>query len=471
MVRPRIQTRLLIVFGIYAATVFGFGGALFYERARAVMEAELGEKLLAVGGAVGANINRDQRRLLVARPGGHTSMSVTQMLALTRLGAGLHQLYVFDRNGSALADADAREASSLAADLGFQHSSMQRVFAGEPVVGHLFTGRDGRIYKPAYLPLPVDGKVDAGLAVVGSASVLDSIHRIRHAIIVASCIGLAASILVSALLARSIVAPIRRLVTSADRIRGGDLETPVPGLGGDEVGYLGQTLERMRLAVLARERSLRAMLGGVAHEIRNPIGGIELFAGLLKRQTSNEKAAESVDRIIQEARHLDHIVTDFLEYARPVEPRRESFRVADVAREVWEVIGGSIRGSGIRYDVDCGDVRVAADRAQFRRVIVNLVQNAVQAQNGTGAVRVSAAREGSQVNVRVDDEGPGIGEEIRERVFEPFFTTRQQGSGLGLSIARDLVERNGGSLSLEPRIPMGVSVVSSWPAGEGEGNV
>jgi signal transduction histidine kinase len=271
---------------------------------------------------------------------------------------------------------------------------------------------------------------------------------------------------VSALLARSIVAPIRRLVTSADRIRGGDLETPVPGLGRDEVGYLGQTLERMRLAVLARERSLRAMLGGVAHEIRNPIGGIELFAGLLKSQVSGEKAAE----IVQEARHLDHIVTDFLEYARPVEPRREIFRVADVAREVWDVLGGSIRGSGVRYDVDCGDIRVAADRAQFRRVIVNLVQNAVQAQDGAGAVRVSASRQDSRVIVRVDDEGPGIVEEIRERVFEPFFTTRQQGSGLGLSIARDLVERNGGSLSLEPRVPKGVSVVSSWPASEGEGN-
>jgi signal transduction histidine kinase len=462
MVQPRIQTRLLVVFGIYAATVFGFGGALFYERARATMEAELGEKLLAVGGAVGANIHRDQRRMLVARPGGHVATSVNQMLALTRLGAGLHQLYVFDRDGSVLADADVRDAETVNADLGFQRGAIERVFAGQPIVGHLFTGRDGRIYKPAYLPLPVDGRVDAGLAVVGSASVLDSIHRLRQGILIASVIGVVVSILTSALLARSIVAPVRSLVSAADRIRSGDLETPVPAVGRDEVGYLGQTLERMRHAVLARERSLRAMLGGVAHEIRNPIGGIELFAGLLRRQVRDDKANESIDRIVHEVRHLDHIVTDFLEYARPVEPRRETFRVQDVAEEVGDVLGGVIRSGRIRYDVTCGDVQLSADPAQFRRVLLNLVQNAVQAQAQGGLVRVHAAANGDGTVVRVEDEGPGIAEELRDRVFEPFFTTRQQGSGLGLSIARDLVERNGGSLSIESRSPSGVAVVMVW---------
>jgi signal transduction histidine kinase len=141
--------------------------------------------------------------------------------------------------------------------------------------------------------------------------------------------------------------------------------------------------------------------------------------------------------------------------------------VATVARAVDEVLEGTVRDSGVRPRFDCADAHIDADPDQFRQVLINLVQNAMQAQDGDGSVRVVARSVGDMVEVVVEDEGPGIPESLRERVFEPFYTTRQQGSGLGLSIARELTERNGGSLDIVSRDPRGTAIVMRWPAARG----
>jgi len=471
MIRLRVQHRLTLAFGLFALAVFGIGGFLFYERTRTTMEAELGEKLLSTGSVVLATIPDTQRRVLVATRGdSRIARGIQRQLGLYRDTARLHRLYIFDTGHGVLADADEREPGTVVTDLGFEEEALTGVFAGDEVVGHLFTGRDGRAYKAAYLPVPADGRVDAALAVVGSAAVLESIARMRTGILLAAGVGLVAAILLSVLLARTIVAPIRRLVASADRIGAGDLETPVARVGHDEIGYLGTTLERMREAVLARERSLRAMLGGVAHEIRNPLGGIELFAGLLRRKVEDDpKSVESVDRILHEVHHLNGIITDFLEYARPVEPDRVPVRVGDVLVEVTDLVLGEGRAVGVELESSRVDAPVLADRAQLRQVLLNLIQNAIQAQADSGGrVRVSAETAGDVVAIHVDDAGPGIPEEIRERVFEPFFTTKQQGSGLGLALARQLTERNGGLLELGRSTDLGgARVTLRWPAPTG----
>jgi signal transduction histidine kinase len=122
----------------------------------------------------------------------------------------------------------------------------------------------------------------------------------------------------------------------------------------------------------------------------------------------------------------------------------------------------------VRCTIAPDDSLVHADRAHFRQVLLNVVQNAIQAHEGGagGSVHVTTSRGGKWVDVRVSDDGPGIPADIRDRVFEPFFTTRQQGSGLGLSIARELTERNGGELSVEDGPSGGTVVAMRWPAGE-----
>jgi len=464
-VRSSVQNRLILTFGLFALAVFGLGGVLFYEEMRTAMEEELGEKLLATGSIVASRISEDQRKLIVALGGeGRAARTVSQMLDQARTASGLHRLYVFDRSRASLADADQKTAGEVYPELEFEQEAVDKVLAGERVVGHLFTGRGGHIYKAAYIPLPAESRVDAALAIVASASFLDAISRMKNGLLFAGAIGLAGSIALSLFMARTIVGPIRKLVASADRISAGNLETSVPDAGHDEIGYLGRTLERMREAVHARERSLRAMLGGVAHEVRNPLGGIELFAGLLKREVApDSKAEERVDRILQEVHNLEGIIKDFLEYARPTEePNRREFLVEEIAVEVGQVLDAAISRAGVRLEMNCDDVRLTADPGQIRQVLINLVQNAVQALEQGGRVAVHAERTDGRVRIRVEDDGPGIADDIRSRVFEPFFSTKQQGSGLGLSIAQKLVERNGGTLTIEAGPSGGTVVTLNW---------
>ena len=457
-----VQPRLVATFGLFAVAVFGIGGFLIYERMRQAVETELGEKLLTIATLVAADITEDQRRMLIAG-GSRTAISVSRELSHSLRASGLYKLFVFDDLGRSLADADGREPGETYAELEFEREALARVFAGHAVVSHLFTGRDGSVYKAAYVPLPAHDEVQAGLAVMGSATFLDAIHEVRAGILAGALIGLVASILLAALMARSIVRPIQRLVTSADRIRAGDLETHVPDVGRDELGYLGRTLERMRGSVLARDRSLRAMLGGVAHEIRNPLGGIELFAGLLKRRVAgDEKATESADRILHEVRHLDVIIKDFLEYARPTEPTREQVAVSALVEEVRGVVAGLLDERDVTLSL-AGDAQMSVDSAQIRRVFINLIMNAAQAIEGGGTVAVHASANGPGAVVDVRDDGPGIPAESLEQVFEPFYTTRQQGSGLGLTIAKDLVERNGGTLLILESSAGGTTFRMQWP--------
>jgi signal transduction histidine kinase len=459
-----VQQRLILTFGLFALAVFGVGGFLVYERMRQAVEQELGEKLLTVGTLVAAEITEDQRRLLVASGGvqTRTSLSVSRELSHALQTAGLYKLFIFDDLGRSLADADGREPGAPYPELEFEREALAGVFAGEPVVSHLFTSRDGRIHKAAYLPLPAHGETRASLAVMGSATFLDAIREVRNGMLVAAVIGLAASIALSLLMAQSIVRPIRRLVASADRIRSGDLETPVAEVGTDEIGYLGRTLERMRDSVLARDRSLRAMLGGVAHEIRNPLGGIELFAGLLRRRVADdEKAVESADRVLHEVRQLDDIIKDFLEYARPAEPTWQRVHVGELARDARDVVSSLLAERDVTLEIE-GDVEVEVDPAQLRRVLINLVMNAAQAIDGGGAIAIRSREVDGTALVDVVDDGPGIPEDVRERVFEPFYTTRQQGSGLGLTIARDLVERNRGTLRIVRSDATGTALRMEW---------
>ena len=130
------------------------------------------------------------------------------------------------------------------------------------------------------------------------------------------------TIAIGFLFARTITKPIHRLVGAADEIGKGNFGKGIRIDTRDELGYLGSAMENMRKGIVERDNQLKMMLAGVAHEIRNPLGGIEIFAGLLAEELEGN-SKEHTQKIIKEVRNLDGIITQFLEYARPIEPQSE----------------------------------------------------------------------------------------------------------------------------------------------------
>jgi signal transduction histidine kinase len=202
---------------------------------------------------------------------------------------------------------------------------------------------------------------------------------------------------------------------------------------------------------------MQMMLAGIAHEVRNPLGGLELYAGLLRDALANQpERLDEVARIEREVGHLKAVVNEFLEFARRPAPRLESVALRplfDEIRELTAVPGGAT------VTVDAPDgLAVRADAAQVRRALLNLARNAVAAARG-GNIQIAAAAQGARVQLEVRDDGPGVPEELREKIFAPFFTTREKGTGLGLAFVREIARDHGGEVVVRAA-PGGGSVFS-----------
>jgi two-component system sensor histidine kinase HydH len=220
-------------------------------------------------------------------------------------------------------------------------------------------------------------------------------------------------------------------------------------------GELAEANERLR-----RSRSLAAlgeMAAGIAHEIRNPLGAIALNAEMLASDVAgNPQSVSSVEKILRAARRLDRIVGDVLSFARDTRINA----VPTSAREILELAASDCEALLERDDVDLridvdGDCRLVADGPLVAQAVSNLIRNAAQAMRGMPVREVTlsarearlrtadGARRGFIV-LAVEDTGPGIPADARERIFNPFFTTREEGTGLGLAIVHRIVDAHGG---------------------------
>jgi signal transduction histidine kinase len=213
--------------------------------------------------------------------------------------------------------------------------------------------------------------------------------------------------------------------------------------------------------------SLGVLAAGVAHEIRNPLTAIK--ARLFTQQkalTPGSRERKDAEFIGHEIDRLEKIVSDFLRFARPVEPERVPLSPADLLREVCELMAPQLRESSIDLAVERAvETRIAADPEQLKQVLINLVQNAADALGHRGTIKLRAVesritlggRMREVVIIEVEDNGRGIPPSVQERLFDPFFTTKPSGTGLGLSIAARIVEKQGGALRFQTAVNRGTT--------------
>jgi signal transduction histidine kinase len=299
--------------------------------------------------------------------------------------------------------------------------------------------------------------------VEGAADFYAPLARFRRSLVAWGAAALALMVGLTALVARRITTPLGRLADAADRIGRGDLEAPVAVESSDEIGSLAARLDEMRSALKARDERLQMMLAGIAHEVRNPLGGLELYAGLLRDALGDQpdRLAE-VARIEREIGYLEKVVREFLDYARRSRPVLERVPVAPLLEEVRELMGGD--GERLAIEPMTSALVVNADRGQLRRALLNLVRNAVTAAGVDGRVALAAEARAGGVAIEVRDSGPGVPDDLRERIFQPFFTTREKGTGLGLAFVREIVRDHGGDVTLDRAAEGGARFTLQLPA-------
>jgi signal transduction histidine kinase len=200
----------------------------------------------------------------------------------------------------------------------------------------------------------------------------------------------------------------------------------------------------------------------IAHEIRNPLFAIGGFArSLLRDESLGEEARGKVNIILEEARRLDGILKAILNYAKPTEAQASEVDLNIVAGETVHLMGLGCGEKHVELETSLapGLAQARGEPELLKQCLINMVKNSMEAMGqGGGRIVVTTGMEGKQVFVRVDDDGPGIPDDVKLRVFNPFFSTKDDGSGLGLAMTRKIVEDVGGSVRLVSRVGEGTSV-------------
>ena len=220
---------------------------------------------------------------------------------------------------------------------------------------------------------------------------------------------------------------------------------------------------------LRRNRALMAigqMTAQVAHEIKNPLGGVRLAAQLLARRfADDEQALDVIRRIENSVDHLNRTVVELNQFARPRELALEPVRLDAMMDELLEMVGDRVESKRIRverrYD---GDVAEAMyDAGELRKAFINFLINALDASDDGAVLEVEIADEDATARVTIRDHGAGMAEETRRRLFEPFYTTKATGTGLGMAIARKIVEQHKGRLEVRSAEGVGTTVTVTLP--------
>jgi two-component system, NtrC family, sensor kinase len=314
-------------------------------------------------------------------------------------------------------------------------------------------------------------------------------RRAGVAILGLSVLAIVVGLLATGFAARSL-RPVRTLIDGVSRISRGDYSAKLGISGKDEIAVLAREFDAMARSLAERETQLaqkqeallraeRLAAAGrvsaqVAHEVRNPLSSIGLNIEMLGDQLDTATFPEPTDAA--EARHLlsavtrevDRITEITEEYLRLARLPPPVLRQENLSAIVQSVIGFS------REELERSQVAVStsappeplclqADEGQLRQVFLNLFRNAREAMTTGGTLQISISRDQNEAIVRVADTGPGIPDEVRQRLFEPFFTTKARGSGIGLSLSRQIVEAHGGSIGIDESVHRGTTFVMRFP--------
>jgi signal transduction histidine kinase len=300
--------------------------------------------------------------------------------------------------------------------------------------------------------------------------------------------ALGLGLLLAYILFKQILGPIRQMAMGAEASEAQEFS-----YSGNEVKALSKRvhhliedvdqtktkLEQSREHLMQSEKW--AMVGklaaGVAHSVRNPLTSVKMRLFSMERGLHlSDMQKEDFEVISEEIRHIDNIVRNFLEYSRPPKLKMQKISPSDVVDLTLQLLHHRLEPYGVAVEVRRPSgvplPEILADPDQLKEVMVNLMVNACEAIGIGGSILIQEEEGpdetlGRTVTIRVSDNGPGIPNSIRDKIFQPFFTTKEEGTGLGLSIAARIVEEHGGWLSLESTGNNGASFIITLPFQEG----
>jgi signal transduction histidine kinase len=322
--------------------------------------------------------------------------------------------------------------------------------------------------------------------VFSKKAIFDTIDDMRRNMFIAAVVATVIGCILALYFSLSIVKPVRRLATATTRIARGEWETTLPIDSRDEVGELTDSFNKMSASLMQQRDELEktyrelarrermAEIGNfsmmIAHELKNPLGIIKGSIDIIAKEGVKSKVRKTMIEYIQdEVRRLNRLVEDFLSFARPKPAHKSMININQVVNKMVAMVPlQEFNEKEIALQVQlAADVReVNVDEHQLYQALLNVFTNAVQAIPERGEIIISTANQKGGVVIEVTDSGIGISDEEKEKVFEPFFTKKQRGTGLGLAVVKKIMDNHNGEIRITDRRGGG-TVFSLWLPGNG----
>jgi signal transduction histidine kinase len=340
------------------------------------------------------------------------------------------------------------------------------------------------ISKPVYLGHQKLGGIRVGFDL---KPILEEIRTVTlTAVGVSSAIFIVGLMIIFVIIKR-MTQPIEKLTLAARHIEEGDLQQRVSIQREDEIGTLATAFDQMAERLMHREAELKQsqsilrradrlsslgmLTAGLAHEIRNPLVAIRTFTQLLPERYQDAEFRELFQTLaLKEVDRICGLVNDLLSFARPSAPNVSTQDVNDLVEDIARILETEAKEKDVRVDIHLAAElpKIFIDKEQIKQVCMNLILNAIQSIEHGGAVSVSTGLLGQNgsnrfVQIEVRDTGVGIPEKDIENIFNPFFTTKKDGSGLGLSISHQIVKEHGGYIVVESQVGRGTSFFVRLP--------
>lgn len=297
--------------------------------------------------------------------------------------------------------------------------------------------------------------------------------------------GILLAFAISNILANSITKPIRNLVSASLKLAKGDLSHRVEGMPEDAIGELGKAFNSMADAIEERDEQLKeyvkkkimkserlAMIGqlaaGVAHEINNPLGSILIYSHLLLEDLEEKDIhRENLEKIVNQATRCKEIVKGLLDFSRQTEPKMNQRNINKIVNEVLSLVERQVMFQNIKVNKKLSKSlpMVMLDEAQIQQVFMNIVLNAVEAMEGQGELIIETTYNGEFIEMKFIDTGCGIPKQNIEKLFEPFFSSKKKGYGigLGLAISYGIIKKHNGEIIVKSEVGKGSTFTIRLP--------
>ncbi|MFA4837936.1 MAG: HAMP domain-containing sensor histidine kinase [Candidatus Neomarinimicrobiota bacterium] len=456
----KLSYKIALFIGLLIALIVILLSVPIYWQTRQTMEEELSRNLKT-------NIVLLQERLDTALIGflnrypesAVARDSVRRMLLANLSKVSASSIYLI-RADSSLLISTGKEESGVKS-LMLHSGEISRAFRGEIVCSPLFSDDVGNYLKSTFSPLHLPDSSVVIVAIDASATFLQDAARLQSQMVRTGLIILLLGIFISVLASRNLTKPLGLLTKYAEEIGKGRKQSVVLRNRKDEIGFLGQTMQKMQAEIDRREKENKQLLASVAHEIRNPLGGMKINAELLIEETRNApELAEFAAAISREVNRLSEIVDAFLAYARPVE---SNLVESDIRWLLTESINEVQPFFPNHKFIVSGEGSLNVHPGKIQRAFTNCLRNAADASGDSDPIQIEIRKNGQELTISFFNQGMPMPEKIQPQIFDAFFSTKSSGVGLGLSIAKSIVEQHGGSIRLTRSDESGTEFVITLP--------